>query len=270
MRRFEAPLKPTSHSPFPVDIRKKPPNRRADNRAGTITASLAVALTCFLAPTGCGGGSDDSDTAAGITTGTPTTQTGGEASHEHPPDAVGTDHTHDDQEESLGPAATEASPEAEAEGPEASGELSDQDGAAVSAVVREYIAALNRHAAARVCALLAPGALDPGELPKRRGGCRPSLRASIGTEPRGGGPAWRRTSLGEMSMQALDDDRARVTATVTSRFSDRNYVSVEDDVIYLERAGGRWLLAKPSGTFYRAVGYPEPPLHALTPPAGWR
>ena len=44
-------------------------------------------------------------------------------------------------------------------------------------------------------------------------------------------------------------------ATVTHHFSDRKYVSVEDDVIYLQRVGGRWLLAKPSATLYRAVGY---------------
>ena len=57
-----------------------------------------------------------------------------------------------------------------------------------------------------------------------------------------------------------------MTATVTHDFSDRDYVSVEEDVIYLDGVGERWLLAKPSGTFYRAVGYPEPPLRALTPP----
>jgi hypothetical protein len=59
---------------------------------------------------------------------------------------------------------------------------------------------------------------------------------------------------------------ARVTASVVHRFADRNYTSVEDDVIYLRPAGERWLLAKPSATLYRAVGYPEPPLRAFTPP----
>jgi hypothetical protein len=254
------------HNKTSLHIRKKHPTLQAKNFASH-PASLALALAIAALVSGCGG-SDDGETAASVTTAPLNAERGGDVPHEHAPDAVGTDHTHD-EEEGLGPAATEASPEAEAEGPEASGELSDQDSAVISAVVREYTSALNRHDAARVCALLAPGALDPDELPKRRGGCRPSLRASIGTEPRGGGPAWRRTSLGELSMQALGDDRARVTATVTSRFSDRNYVSVEDDVIYLERAGGSWLLAKPSGTLYRAVGYPEPPLRALTPPPGW-
>jgi hypothetical protein len=229
-----------------------------------------VAAVLALALAGCGGGSGDDDTAARITTAGPQTETGGEPSHEHAPGAAGTDHTHDDEEEgALGPAATEASPEAEAEGPAESGELSDEDAAAVSSVVRSYFAALNRHAAGRVCALLAPGALDLDELPEQRGGCRRSLRASIGTEPRGGGPAWRRTVVGELNAEALGDDRARVSATVTTRFSDRRYVSVEDDVIYLERSGPGWRLAKPSGTLYRAVGYPEPPLTSFTPPPGW-
>jgi hypothetical protein len=111
--------------------------------------------------------------------------------------------------------------------------------------------------------------VDLGELPRRRGGCRGSLRASIGTRPSDGGPAWRRTQLVEVKPEALGDDRARITATVTHRFSDRKYVSVEDDVIYLEKTGGSWLVAKPSATFYRAVGYAQPPLRAFAPPPGW-
>ena len=121
----------------------------------------------------------------------------------------------------------------------------------------------------RVCALIAPGGVDLGELPRRRGGCRGSVRASIGTRPPDGGPAWRRTQLVEVKPEALGDDRARITATVTHRFSDRKYVSVEDDVIYLEQIRGSWLLAKPSATFYRAVGYAQPPLRAFAPPPGW-
>ncbi len=72
-----------------------------------------------------------------------------------------------------------------------------------------------------------------------------------------------------MKPEAIGADRARLTTTVTHHFSDRKYVSVEDDVIYLERVGGRWLLAKPSATFYRAVGYGEPPLRAFSPPPTW-
>jgi hypothetical protein len=163
----------------------------------------------------------------------------------------------------------EASPEAPAIGPEASGDVPDTERAAVTAAVTDYIASLDRHDAASVCALFAPGALQLSELPRPRGGCAASLARSIGTRPPRGAPAWRKTKLHEAKAAELGDGRARVTATVTHRFSDRKYVSVEDDVIYLERLGDSWLLAKPSGTFYRAVGYPEPPLRALSPPPGW-
>jgi hypothetical protein len=163
-------------------------------------------------------------------------------------------------------ALTEAAPEAEPEGAPPDGALPEDDRAAVESAVRSYVAALNGHDAETVCALLVPGALGLSELPVRRSGCGASLAASIGTAPEGGGPAWRRTAIRELNEVSVGDGRARVTATVTHDFTDRNYVSVEEDVIYLDQVDGRWLLAKPSGTLYRAVGYPEPPLRALAPP----
>jgi hypothetical protein len=181
----------------------------------------------------------------------------------------GADHGGTRSAEASHPEAPEASPEAPPSGPEASGEVPGTERAALTAVVTSYIAALDDRDASAVCALFAPGALEPAELPRRRGGCEGSLRASLGVRPPHGGPAWRRTELHEAKAARVGDGRARVTATVTHRFSDRDYVSVEDDVIYLERLGDRWVLAKPSGTLYRAVGYPEPPLRALSPPPGW-
>lgn len=230
------------------------------------TAAI-VAGVLVLALTGCGGGSGDDNPATEAATATTATQPPGVATGKLPPGAVGPVDTHEEEEE--GPAATEASPEAQAEGPESSGELSGEDRSAAVAAVSDYIRALDRHDAAGVCGLLVPGALDLGKLPKPRGGCRASLQASIGTRPRGGAPAWRKTTLVAVKPEDLGDDRARVSATVTHHFSDRKYVSVEDDVIYLQRTGGRWRLAKASGTLYRAVGYPEPPLDAFTPPPGW-
>jgi hypothetical protein len=234
-------------------------------KAGSIAlAVLALALA------GCGGGSDGSGTGARATTSSTTSPTAvgeGEVTGKLPPGAVPPADTAD--KEAEGPAATEATPEAPAEGPSARGELSGEERASAVATVTDYIRALNRHDAAGVCALIAPGGLDLSLLPRRRGGCPSSLRVSVGTPPREGGPAWRKTTLVEAKPEDLGDGRARVSANVTHHFADRKYVSVEDDVIYLERSGSRWLLAKPSGTLYRAVGYASPPLDALRPPAGW-
>lgn len=220
-----------------------------------------------LALAGCGGSGGGDTQAASTATRSVGTPSGGTATAKLPPGAVRPVDTTEQAAE--GPAATEASPESPANGPESTGEVPDADRPAVTAAVSEYVAALDAHDAARVCALIAPGGLPLSDLPKRTGGCRSSLRASIGLRPADGGPAWRRTEIAEMKPEALGDDRARVTTTVTHHFSDRKYVSVEDDVIYLERIGGRWLIAKPSATLYRAVGYAQPPLRAFAPPPDW-
>jgi hypothetical protein len=161
-------------------------------------------------------------------------------------------------------AAAEASPEAGGAG---GGEaLAPDDEEAVTAVVRRYVDGLNAADGAALCALLAPGALEEVDL-SASGGCPRSLEGSIGTKPDGGAPAWKRTNIVEVKAVSVAEDRARVTATVTHRFSDRKYTSIEEDVIYLDRSGdGAWLVAKPSLTLYRAVGYRDPPLRALTPP----
>jgi hypothetical protein len=212
----------------------------------------AIAIAAALALGGCGGsGGGDRSTAAATTEPAETTSPQEKVTGKLPPGAVGPTDTAEEAAE--GPAATEASPEAPANGPASTGDLEGADRTAAEATVRSYVTALDERNAARVCTLIV------------RGGCG----AKIGSRPAGGGPAWKRTAIVEMKPEALGDERARVTTTVTHQFSDRKYVSVEDDVIYLERAGGRWLLAQPSATFYRAVGYAEPPLRAFAPPPGW-
>jgi hypothetical protein len=213
-----------------------------------------IAMLAGLALAGCGGSgnSGSSGTAATTVSATSPIAVGsGVVTGKLPPGAVGPVDTAEESAE--GPAATEASPESPANGPESTGDLEGTDRAAAEAAVRSYIAALDERNVARVCALIV------------RGGCG----AKIGLHPADGGPAWLRTQIVEMKPEALGDSRARVTTTVTHRFSDRKYVSVEDDVIYLERLGGHWLIAKPSATFYRAVGYAQPPLRAFAPPPGW-
>jgi hypothetical protein len=227
-------------------------------RAGPFIAA-AVACLCLVAA-GCGSGSKTSSSVAQTTASQPTTTKAGISSTAKlPAGAVGP--VHPDE----GPGAEEASPEAPAEGPK-TGSLSGVDEEAVAQSVRFYLDALDRHDAAEVCSLLAPSALDLRQLPVRRGGCEGSVRASLGHRPPDGGPAWRNTEIYAIKAVSVEGLGARVTATVTHHFSDRKYVSVEDDVIYLKKAGGRWVLAKPSGTFYRAVGYAQPPLSAFEPP----
>jgi hypothetical protein len=167
------------------------------------------------------------------------------------------------------PGAVEAAPEAPpATTPAASepGDLPADDEAEVTAAVDAYIAALNSGDGAAVCAAIVPEGIRLGELPRRKGSCPASVSASIGFRGPGGTPAWRRTKVAEVTAVSVGEGTARVTATVTHDFADRKYNSIEEDVIYLGRHGDAWLIAKPSGTFYRAIGYPEPPLRALTPP----
>lgn len=174
------------------------------------------------------------------------------------------------------PAMQEASPEAEpavAPGGGA-GELDATERSQVVAAVRGYIAALNGRDAEQICSRLAAGAVEAADFPAGKAPegpaqdvCVGGVERNIGEGGRGGTPAWRRSQLHELKAVSVGEDRARVTATLTHDFSDRSYVSLEEDVIYLARGpDGSWLIAKPSGTFYRAVGFPEPPLRALTPP----
>jgi hypothetical protein len=216
----------------------------------------AATLLIALAGGGCGGGDDETEPTTALTQ--------PEMGPAAPPAAEVPEAADGDHEDHEG-AAGEASPEAPATGPE-TGELSGEDDEEVAATVAIYVSALNRHDGAATCSVFGPGALQLSELPVRRGGCVPSLQASIGSRPAGGGPAWRRTRLVEVSAVSVEGGGARVTGTVIHRFRGDRQPSTEEDVIYLERVGGRWLLAKPSATFYRAVGYADPPLRALTPP----
>ncbi len=223
-------------------------------RAGSLIAA-AGALLALAAP-GCGG---DSGEDAGSTA--PPADT----TSIRPPTPASPSGPATPREPDQGGAAGEASPEAPATGPE-TGELPGSDEGQVAATVTAYVSALNRHDAPASCALFAPGALRLSELPERRDGCEGSLRASIGTRPSGRGPAWKHTRIAEITAVSVAGGGVRATATVVHRFSDRRQPSIEEDVVYLERTRGRWLLAKPSTTFYRAVGYADPPLRALTPP----
>ena len=143
--------------------------------------------------------------------------------------------------------------------------LSRAEGEAV-ATARQYVAALNDRDGARACGLFEPGALDGVKLPRERGGCGPSLTASIGYSDPRGFPVWESAEVEAIASLDVKGNSATVIPTIFTRFADRDEPSVEDDPIYLRRSGGGWLLAKPSLTFYRAIGQ-EPPPQALGAPA---
>jgi hypothetical protein len=137
---------------------------------------------------------------------------------------------------------------------------------AVMAAVRAYIAAIDARNGERVCELLAPGAVEAIELPRERGECADSVSASIGYRDPRGLPVFERARLAELASVELDGAAAKVVATVVTTFADRTEPSIEDDVVYLERTGTRWAVAKPSTTLYRSVGIADVPPSVLTPP----
>jgi hypothetical protein len=135
----------------------------------------------------------------------------------------------------------------------------------VKRVVKRYVTALNRDDGARVCDLLIPGAVDDVELPRERGDCAGSLTASIGYRDPRGLPVFKDSRITRIPGVEVSADEARVTATIVTRFADRNEPSIEDDIVYLSRDGDEWLIVKPTAAIYRAIGA-EPPPQAITPP----
>jgi hypothetical protein len=165
------------------------------------------------------------------------------------------------------PASEPVAPSAE-EGADEEGDVAagPEEERAVSRAVRGYIAAIDARDGARVCAALAPGAIDNFELPRNGGGCAASVGDSIGYRDPRGFPVFDTARLDSIDAVTVGGGEARVTARVVTRFADRDEPSIEDDVIYLVESGGEWRVARPSPTLYRAVGKPEVPPQALAPP----
>ena len=204
--------------------------RRAPRTAAAVLALALLASGCG----GDGGGDDDADAETLAT---------GEAT-ELAPEAPGGEVT-----EPAEPGPPESDDEEEA-----------------ASAAEAYVAAIDARDPAQACALLAPGALD--RVRGARGDCESDLERLIARKPPGGAPVWDGTRVENLISVVAAEDHARVTLEVFHRFSDRQNPSVEDDVIFLERRGDRWLVTQADATLYRAVGYPEPPLRAYTPPAG--
>ena len=137
---------------------------------------------------------------------------------------------------------------------------------AAERTVRSYVAALDAARGARVCALLAPGALEQLELPRERRSCAASLDASIGYRDPRGLPVFAGVRVSAVQSVEVNRDSARVVVTVITEFADRAEPSIEDDLVFLVRDGNGWLIAKPSSSLYRAVGIADVPPTVLTPP----
>lgn len=136
----------------------------------------------------------------------------------------------------------------------------------VERTVRRYVAGLNDRDGDLVCGLFVPGALEGVELPREGGDCGAALGASIGYRDPRGFPQWEGATVEHFASTRVEGDQARVTATIVSRFADRDEPSVEDDLIYLERRGERWLIVQPTAVLYRAIGAPDVPPEVLSPP----
>lgn len=206
--------------------------------------TISLAALAALALAGCG--DDGPETAPTVTVALPSTST--------PATSSSTTEAPPVKDEPPGPAETPA------EDPRVNELERDADH-----TVQEYVEGLDARDGSAVCHLLAPGVIEQVKLPEPRGGCAASLEASIGYRDPRGFPVWDGATVPNLRVSALDDGSATVVATVVSHFADRED-SVEDDVVYLTRAGDRWLVAKPSATLYRAVGIADVPPSVLSPP----
>jgi hypothetical protein len=131
-----------------------------------------------------------------------------------------------------------------------------------------YVDAINARDGKALCALLPADALRDLKPPVMRDGCAATLAASIGYEDPRGYPVWEGTTLTGIDSTSIGRDvtTARLTASIVTEFADRSQPSIESDIAYLELVGDRWRLAKPSSAIYRAIGRPEPPPDAISPP----
>jgi hypothetical protein len=136
----------------------------------------------------------------------------------------------------------------------------------VRQAIDDYIDALDAADGERLCSLFVSGALDDLDLPVRRDGCSASVAASLGYRDPRGFPVWTGSAIGGFHTIAIQGDQARATVTILTRYAGNREPSIEDDVIYLRRSGGHWLLVKPSVTLYRAIGVPNAPPQVLAPP----
>lgn len=205
-------------------------------------ALLAILLAVALAGASCGEKHEPEATALVTTTTTARTSTTGDEPPRH----------------------GEAKP---ADGKPSPAERAAKRRRAAERTVTAYVEALDARDGAAVCRLLAEGALDGVKLPRQRGSCAASLDASIGYRDPRGLPQFAGVRLAQLVTTDEGPDSARATATLVTAFADRDQPSIEDDVIYLTRAGGGgFRVAKASVALYRAIGAADIPPDVISPP----
>ena len=213
--------------------------------------------------------------ACGNDSGTATTSGAGAAKNQAPPPQAGVSTAPQSAHDTGPPAPDEAIHDkpggagSGGSGPSSGSggrQPSPTDRTRIERTVKAYITALDADDGAALCRLFAPGALRGVKLPVHRGSCAATLAASVGHRPPHGAPRWLGTKL-------LDADKVvvvrggdgRLTGTVVHKQAGSE-PSIEDDVVFLRKEDGRWLLAKPSLTFYRAIGEENVPVTVLSPP----
>jgi hypothetical protein len=135
---------------------------------------------------------------------------------------------------------------------------------------RDYIAAINDRDGDRLCRLIAPGFERILRPPTEAGSCGSRISSSIGFADERGFPVWEETILGEFESALIGAARGvQVTATIVTRFRDREQPSIESDVAYLRPLNGRYRLLKASPALWRAVGKPDVPPEVIAPPPGF-
>ncbi|MGH2953075.1 MAG: hypothetical protein ACRDK9_03505 [Solirubrobacterales bacterium] len=216
-------------------------------RRGTATNHLLIAilpLIACVAVSGCDDDPENTETTAPATEEPGATQ----------PDAAA-DPDDEPEQETTQDTATDPAPPPR-----------DPDEREVAQVVRTYLLGLDAGDGERVCSALAPGAIDEIELPESGGDCAASLSDSIGYRDPRGVPVFEGLKLAGIRAIEIEADSARARATTVTTFADRKEPSIEDDLVYLTRAGVGWRIAKPSAALYRAIGTADVPPSVLAPP----
>jgi hypothetical protein len=136
---------------------------------------------------------------------------------------------------------------------------------------RDYIAAINDRNGDRLCKLIAPGFERALRPPAGSGSCGSRISSSIGFADERGFPVWEETILSGFESALIGEAAldVQVTATIVTRFRDREQPSIESDVAYLRPTDGSYRLLKASAALWRAVGKPDVPPEVIAPPPGF-